>query len=212
MPATAGRVRMPHNNRMTTSATLKTTAIWQKTIGHDPYANAEEKQKPSSNPEADAEKLRNVMEMARNQNVTDGADRNDFTAKMFLGLKRGKQRRVDAGQTAEAKASSFQRMEDPSSSSEDEFVQEEENKEIKRRRKETKKKRRKRREYESSCSSQDDSSSDDSDKKERRRRKREKRKKRKHKRRSYHSDSDSDSEGGRRRPICEEKRHGKNEN
>ena len=35
---------MPHNNRMSTSASLKTHAIWQTAIGHDPYANAEEKQ------------------------------------------------------------------------------------------------------------------------------------------------------------------------
>lgn len=33
MPASAGRVRMPHNNRMSTSAALKTSDIWSKTIG-----------------------------------------------------------------------------------------------------------------------------------------------------------------------------------
>lgn len=33
MPASAGRVRMPHNNRMSTSGSLQSTAIWQKTIG-----------------------------------------------------------------------------------------------------------------------------------------------------------------------------------
>jgi len=34
MPSSAGRVRMPHNNRMTTSASLKTSDIWSKTIGY----------------------------------------------------------------------------------------------------------------------------------------------------------------------------------
>lgn len=29
MPATAGRVRMPHNNVMTTSTSLKSSAVWQ---------------------------------------------------------------------------------------------------------------------------------------------------------------------------------------
>lgn len=38
MPATAGRVRMPHNNRMHSSAALKMTGIWKDTIGYDPYA------------------------------------------------------------------------------------------------------------------------------------------------------------------------------
>ncbi|KAJ1636630.1 hypothetical protein T492DRAFT_958190 [Pavlovales sp. CCMP2436] len=38
MPSTAGRVRMPHNNKMTTSSTLKSSAVWQNVIGHDPYA------------------------------------------------------------------------------------------------------------------------------------------------------------------------------
>eukprot|EP00962_Isochrysis_galbana_P054229 scaffold25750_cov146-Isochrysis_galbana.AAC.8 len=33
MPATAGRVRMPANNRMQTSASLNTHGIWQNAIG-----------------------------------------------------------------------------------------------------------------------------------------------------------------------------------
>eukprot|EP00965_Chrysotila_dentata_P202665 6181234-Pleurochrysis_carterae.AAC.5 len=35
MPATAGRVRMPANNRMQTSASLNTHGIWQNAIGYD---------------------------------------------------------------------------------------------------------------------------------------------------------------------------------
>ena len=38
MPATAGRVRMPANNRVHSSAALQTHGIWQSAIGYDPYA------------------------------------------------------------------------------------------------------------------------------------------------------------------------------
>jgi hypothetical protein len=37
MPS-APRIRMPHNNRMHSSAALKMTGIWKDTIGYDPYA------------------------------------------------------------------------------------------------------------------------------------------------------------------------------
>ena len=33
---------MPHNNRMSTSGSLKSSAVWQNTIGHDPYAGQNE--------------------------------------------------------------------------------------------------------------------------------------------------------------------------
>ena len=36
MPATAGRVRMPANNRQSTSASLNTHSIWQNAIGCEP--------------------------------------------------------------------------------------------------------------------------------------------------------------------------------
>ncbi|PRQ34053.1 putative transcription factor interactor and regulator CCHC(Zn) family [Rosa chinensis] len=38
MPATAGRVRMPPNNRVHSSVALQTHGIWQSAIGYDPYA------------------------------------------------------------------------------------------------------------------------------------------------------------------------------
>ncbi|CAN0073483.1 unnamed protein product, partial [Heterosigma akashiwo] len=44
MPASAGRVRMPHNNRVHSSAALKMTGIWTNTIGYDPYAAEDEKE------------------------------------------------------------------------------------------------------------------------------------------------------------------------
>ncbi|KAH7285995.1 hypothetical protein KP509_33G054700 [Ceratopteris richardii] len=47
MPATAGRVRMPANNRVHSSAALQTHGIWQSAIGYDPYA-PDQKQPPAS--------------------------------------------------------------------------------------------------------------------------------------------------------------------
>ncbi|XP_052188762.1 CAX-interacting protein 4-like [Diospyros lotus] len=59
MPATAGRVRMPANNRVHSSAALQTHGIWQSAIGYDPYApNKEENknaQQKSSNSGPEAE-------------------------------------------------------------------------------------------------------------------------------------------------------------
>ncbi|XVE79578.1 hypothetical protein DITRI_Ditri14bG0070000 [Diplodiscus trichospermus] len=49
MPATAGRVRMPANNRVHSSAALQTHGIWQSAIGYDPYAPNKDDSKNSSN-------------------------------------------------------------------------------------------------------------------------------------------------------------------
>jgi hypothetical protein len=38
MPATAGRCKMPHNNRVNTSASLAMTGVWKNVIKYDPYA------------------------------------------------------------------------------------------------------------------------------------------------------------------------------
>ncbi|KAE8711431.1 CAX-interacting protein 4 [Hibiscus syriacus] len=48
MPATAGRVRMPANNRVHSSAALQTHGIWQSAIGYDPYAPNKDDSKYSS--------------------------------------------------------------------------------------------------------------------------------------------------------------------
>ncbi|ERN17559.1 hypothetical protein AMTRI_Chr13g92400 [Amborella trichopoda] len=48
MPATAGRVRMPANNRVHSSAALQTHGIWQSAIGYDPYAPNQNNSKQSS--------------------------------------------------------------------------------------------------------------------------------------------------------------------
>lgn len=56
MPATAGRVRMPANNRVHSSAALQTHGIWQSAIGYDPYAPTRDDSKSSAqNKSANAE-------------------------------------------------------------------------------------------------------------------------------------------------------------
>ncbi|KAF8395123.1 hypothetical protein HHK36_019064 [Tetracentron sinense] len=50
MPATAGRVRMPANNRVHSSAALQTHGIWQSAIGYDPYAPNKDDSKNTSEP------------------------------------------------------------------------------------------------------------------------------------------------------------------
>lgn len=202
MPASSGRVRMPHNNRMSTSATLKTHAIWQTAIGHDPYANEGETKDVVT--DADREKAKSVMEMARSQNLTDGAERSGFTAQMYRGLKQGKKRRADAihGAKGGVDPQLQQLLNDPSSSSEEEFVElAEPKKEVKRMKSSTtKEKKHKRSRKHDSSSNSDSDSSDESSDRDRERRKRRKDKKKKHKRRSRdYSDSDSDNSAGHRK-------------
>jgi hypothetical protein len=221
MPATAGRVKMPHNNRMTTSATLKTSDIWSKTIGHDPYANQAEEQKEgdaaSATSKATADKVKNVMEMAKTQNVTDGSNRDGFTAKLYLGLKQGKVRRSQGGGLGHQHVQGVdpklqQLLEDPDSSSEDEFVPVAAEataaavaaKEKKRKKNKKHKKHRRREDSDDSSSSSDSDSDGSSSREERRRRRREKRKrnkKRKHssKRHRDESSTDSDDEEDKKR-------------
>jgi transcription termination factor Rho len=201
---------MPHNNRMSTSATLMTSDIWSKTIGHNPHASTAEKQE-TVNTEADAEKARSVMEMARNQNVTDGANRDDFTMRMFLGLKKGKQRRADSQQTSQTGAADL-KLDDPSSSSEEEFVAPETLRASasssvakKKSSKDSRKKKHSKRKRQSSKPSDDDgdssSSSGESSHRERKRRSKESKKKkhRNHSSRDYSDDSSDDERRHRRK-------------
>ncbi|XP_043689800.1 CAX-interacting protein 4-like [Telopea speciosissima] len=55
MPATAGRVRMPANNRVHSSAALQTHGIWQSAIGYDPYAPNKDDSKQSSHQKSNSE-------------------------------------------------------------------------------------------------------------------------------------------------------------
>ncbi|KAM0999495.1 hypothetical protein ACFX15_006003 [Malus domestica] len=50
MLATAGRVRMPANKRVHSSAALQTHGIWQTAIGYDPYAPNKDDTKSSAQP------------------------------------------------------------------------------------------------------------------------------------------------------------------
>eukprot|EP00608_Synchroma_pusillum_P001062 CAMPEP_0198432076 /NCGR_PEP_ID=MMETSP1452-20131203/21574_1 /TAXON_ID=1181717 /ORGANISM="Synchroma pusillum, Strain CCMP3072" /LENGTH=290 /DNA_ID=CAMNT_0044152547 /DNA_START=1 /DNA_END=872 /DNA_ORIENTATION=+ len=59
MPSVArsGAGAMPHNNRVSASAALKTTAIWQNVIGYDPYAGDAEKKADSGQTEEHSHQL-----------------------------------------------------------------------------------------------------------------------------------------------------------
>ncbi|CAH8282234.1 unnamed protein product [Eruca vesicaria subsp. sativa] len=71
MPATAGRVRMPANNRVHSSAALQTHGIWQSAIGYDPYAptSKEEPKKTthekSEDPENSYTSFQGLLALAR---------------------------------------------------------------------------------------------------------------------------------------------------
>mmetsp|Transcript_10680 Transcript_10680/g.23538 ORF Transcript_10680/g.23538 Transcript_10680/m.23538 type:complete len:178 (+) Transcript_10680:59-592(+) len=68
MPATAGRSRMPANNRLSTSDSLNTHGIWQKTVGYDPYAGEGEQEQEYQNYTRDGEinqQAKGLFELAR---------------------------------------------------------------------------------------------------------------------------------------------------
>jgi hypothetical protein len=196
MPASAGRVRMPHNNRVAAAAALKTTAIWQKTIGHDPYAGQNEPEQQQSELESEQarEKARQVMTVARQQNLTDGAQRDDFARRLYLGLKSGKRRKEDDDerhqQQQRAATAAADNPDEQLSSSEDELVEVEV-----RRKKKSKKERKKRKKRRRHSSSDDESraSVDDDDRRREKRKKSKKRKSHRSRSRRRHSSSDDSS-------------------
>ncbi len=70
MPATAGKVRMPANNRMQTSSSLNTHGIWQNAIGYDPYAGEKKEDAGASAASAEAgqnayENMKGLLALAR---------------------------------------------------------------------------------------------------------------------------------------------------
>lgn len=82
MPASAGKVRMPANNRMQTSSSLNTHGIWQNTIGYDPYAADNANADASSAAAAAAgqsayENMKGLLALARaeGRGVKDGEER-----------------------------------------------------------------------------------------------------------------------------------------
>jgi hypothetical protein len=139
MPATSGRVRMPHNNRVSTAGALHTSSIWKQTIGHDPYANKEVEAEKEAMRVKTAEQAKGLLELARHRNLANhntsmgskvvGGD--DFARKMFMGLKPKKRRRdtIDDGNGGGDGALSGENkihihdLGEESSSSEEEFLQ-----------------------------------------------------------------------------------------
>lgn len=68
MPATAGRVRMPANNRVHSSSALQTHGIWQSTIGYDPYAPKPTLSNSNTKPDTDQNPYANyqgLLQLAR---------------------------------------------------------------------------------------------------------------------------------------------------
>lgn len=62
------RVRMPHNNRVSASAALRTNDMWSRTIGHDPYA-AENEKKPEQSQES-SDQAASLMLLAKMSNLS----------------------------------------------------------------------------------------------------------------------------------------------
>ena len=69
MPATSGKVRMPHNNRISSSSALNTNSMWSKTIGIDPY-KSEQEQIDAAAGDAASEHAAGLMLLARMTNVS----------------------------------------------------------------------------------------------------------------------------------------------
>jgi hypothetical protein len=84
------RVRMPHNNRVSSSVSMKMTDIWTNTIGYDPYAAEGEAAKKAVGQEETMERAKGIMALAKISNAAQGsADRStDFSRQVFWGLKR----------------------------------------------------------------------------------------------------------------------------
>jgi len=131
--------RMPHNNRMSTSASLKTHDIWKSTIGHDPYAASEETERDEKT-KLNEEKAKTLLQIARSQNVegrgntsSGTSTMDDHTKKMFFGLKGGKKTRAEIEKEmlnigdgrSKLSEDARRRLDEDSSSSEDEFIEEE---------------------------------------------------------------------------------------
>jgi len=77
---------MPHNNRVSTSGALRTSSMWQQTIGHDPYADREADAEREAVQAKAAEQAKGLLELARHQNLatSGGKAGDDFVQKMFL--------------------------------------------------------------------------------------------------------------------------------
>ncbi|CCI43189.1 unnamed protein product [Albugo candida] len=73
MPSTTGRMRMPHNNRMHSSLTLKMTGMWKNTIGYDPYAASDEGVQDSELAQDQAKGLMALAKLSNQNTQSRGA-------------------------------------------------------------------------------------------------------------------------------------------
>lgn len=228
MPSSTGRTRMPHNNRMSTSATLKTTNIWQSTIGHDPYANNDD---PNQKNKArlDEEKAKTLLKLANASSVASSGRKEGtelstgFVAQMYSGLKTAKKRTKEEALEGSDGINNREKLsmdakrrleEEESSSSEEEFIeviqskddvdgQDGKKSEYKKKKKKKKRSRKKKR-----YSSDDSDSSSDDDHRKKRSSRRHKKSRRKHHSSSSESDSESSEESdSQRRKRDSHKKH-----
>jgi len=100
--------------------------ISSKNESHDPYA-AEVEKNNEDHSAADAEKIRNLLQLARHRKVggRGGEDNDEFARKMFLGLKEGKKRggeKNELGVASSVSGDVLKSLEQQSSSSEDEYI------------------------------------------------------------------------------------------
>ncbi|KAF8084059.1 hypothetical protein N665_0736s0018, partial [Sinapis alba] len=123
MPATAGRVRMPANNRVHSSAALQTHGIWQSAIGYDPYAPTSKEepkttQEKSDDPENSYASFQGLLALARitgsNNDEARGSCKKcgrvghlTYQCRNFLSTKEDKER--DGGEIEAAVASGLEK-------------------------------------------------------------------------------------------------------
>ena len=204
MPASAGRTRMPHNNRMSTSGALATSDIWSKTIGHDPYANSTGERHQQDGDDMN-EKAKGLLALARHQKVAgDTTSRDDFARKLYLGLKGGKKRRTTELCTPLPNDVRMVELLAQESSSEEEYVE-------KQQVVATERKKKKRKHSLKECKSSDESESSDESSKESRSKKKKARRERKVSRRSRSesSDEEPDSDSSNERKQRKRRKHRK---
>ena len=86
------RARMPHNNRVSSSASLKTNDMWSKTIGYDPYAaeGGGDDGGDAAQQAESMERAKGIMALAKISSAEQGnSDRStNFAKQVFWGLKR----------------------------------------------------------------------------------------------------------------------------
>jgi len=139
---------------------------------HDPYAGDNEPvPETAEEQERREEKRQQVLQMARKQNLTDGASRDDFALKLYKGLKPGKRRRNQDEPDAyelQRLAQQQELMQEGFSSSEDEFIHvdkitdDKHNKKNRPKKHKKSKRKKKRRHHRSNSDTDSDNDSDDS--------------------------------------------------